>query len=76
MSELLHPCSCLASLPLLAVRCPAVGPTPLAAAPRAARSTVPALLLLLLLLLLLYLYINSFLGSHGQRWVCPVQEVM
>jgi hypothetical protein len=71
MSELLHPCSCLASLPLLAVRCPAVGPTPLAAAPRAAPSTVPALLLLLL-----YIYINSFLGSHGQRWVCPVQEVM
>ena len=34
MSELLHPCSCLVSLPLLAVRCPAVGPTLLAVAPR------------------------------------------
>ena len=34
MSELLHPCSCLVSLPLLAVRCPAVVPTLLAVAPR------------------------------------------
>ena len=69
MSELLHPCSCLVSLPLLAVRCPAVGPTPLAAAPRAAPSTAPALLPL-------YTYIISFWGSHGQLGVCPIQEVL
>jgi len=61
MSELLRPLALssplfLSCLPLpLAVHCPVVGPTPLAAAPRAAPSTVPALLYIL----------NSFLGCHG-----------
>jgi hypothetical protein len=75
MSELLRPLalpfplflSCLP--PPLAVRCPVVGPTPLAVAPRAAPSTAPAFLSL-------FIYINSFLGSHGQLWVCPIQEVL
>ena len=62
MSEVLHPCSCLVSLPLLAVRCPAVGPTLLAVAPRVPPRPR--------FLLFFYIYINSFLGSHGQLWGC------
>ena len=62
MSEVLHPCSCLVSLPLLAVRCQAVGPTLLAVAPRVPPRPR--------FLLFFYLYIISFLGSHGQLWGC------
>ena len=47
---------------LLAVRCPAVGPTLLAVAPRVPPRPR--------FLLFLYIYINSFLGSHGRLWGC------
>ena len=63
MSELLRPLalpfplflSCLP--PPLAVRCPVVGPTPLAAVPRAAPSMAPALLYKSRLYLYLYIYL-------------------
>ena len=76
MSELLRPLalpfplflSCLP--PPLAVRCPVVGPTPLAVAPRAAPSTAPAFLSLYIYILIRFWGVMASCGFVRSKRFC------